>query len=181
MEPFEEAAGRRVRGCLLLLSMPAVKGHLRDADAHRSESKRLLPIIVQVASHHQSILELRTCTSILAALLAHLAGHERDELLIREILDCAARVHSQVFAIRSLFDRIDYPFDHADGRIATSQFLLRRIPAVEQVGALVQAADSMLRSLLSVHARCVGRLCEICEAVEGALGYQPLPQPVNNP
>ncbi len=175
LEPFEDAIGRRLRAAILLLSDPTLAARLPDAPAMHAEAQRLLPIVTHVGTHHASILELRNCNAVLVALLGHLEGQERNETLIHEILDYSGRVREQTGAIRNLFTGIDYPFDHAKGPIAVSQFLLPMIPPAEEVGSVYQAADDLLTGLMSLNARCIGRLCRIAEAVETALGHSPLP------
>jgi Zn-dependent protease with chaperone function len=174
LEPFEEAAGRRLRAALLLLAEPALAARLPDAAAMHREAERLLPIVAHRAANHESILELRSCNAVLLALLGHLDGNEQSEPLVREILDYSGRVREQMAAIRSLFDRIDYPFDHASGQVSVSRFLVKIVPPAEEIGSIYHAADDLLRGLMVLNARCLGRLCLIAESVEAALGYQPL-------
>ena len=66
------------------------------------------------------------------------------------------------------------PLDHAGGPIPVSQYLAKMIPPTEEVGAVFQTAEDVLSSLVSLHARCVGRLCLMAEAIEADLGYEPL-------
>jgi Zn-dependent protease with chaperone function len=175
LESFEDAAGRRLRAALLLLAEPALADRLPNAPAMHQEAKRLLPIVTHVGTNHASILELRNCNAVLVALLGHLEGQERNELLIREILEFSGRVREQTAAVRNLFAGIDYPFDHAQGPVTVSRFLLPMIPPAEEVGSIYQAADELLSGLMSLNARCLGRLCKSAEAVETALGLPPLP------
>jgi hypothetical protein len=174
LQPFEEALGRRLRAAIMLLAEPALAARLAAAPTMYQEAQRLLPIAAHVGQNHASILELRNCNAVLVALLGHLDGNEQCESLIREVLDYAGRVREQMAAIRSLFDRLDYPFDHASGQISVSRFLLKMIPPAEEVGAIYHAADDLLTGLMMLNARCLGRLCVMAEAVESSLGYQPL-------
>ncbi|MCI0356914.1 MAG: M48 family metalloprotease [Planctomycetaceae bacterium] len=175
--PHEETLGRRLRGGLILLSDPELAGRIPDAEPWRRDIAAILPILSQIASNHASILELRTNNAVLAALLGHLDGHERHEPLIREIIDCSRRVREELSALRGLFAHTEYPFDHAGGQVTVSQFLLKSIPQPDEVGEIFHAADQLLGNLMSLGARAQSRLCTIAEAVEAALGYQPLPAP----
>jgi hypothetical protein len=174
MEVFENAAGRRMIACLNMLKVPSVAPRLPDAELWRRESRKLLAVVAPATVQTASILELRDYHAMLGALLGHLRGHERHEPLIREVIDCAVRVGERAAAVRSFFDRVEYPFEHAGGRIVTSQFLVRAIPPPEHVGELWAAVDELLRNLVSLYVRSISRLCEIAEAVETALGHQPL-------
>jgi hypothetical protein len=177
LEPFEDAAGRRLRAALILVSDPELASRLPEAEAWRREMGALLPIVTQVASNHASALELRTNNAVLAALLGHLSGYERHEPLIREIIDCSRRVREQLSALRSPFLHTTYPFDHASGQVTVSHYLLKMVPQPEQVGDLFEATDHLLDNLFLLNCRALGRLCAIAEQVEAALGYEPLPLP----
>jgi Zn-dependent protease with chaperone function len=176
MEAFEDAVGRRLRSALMLLSSPALAARLPEAATMNQEAQRLMPVVAHVSNHHASLLELRNCNAILVALLGHLEGNERNETLIREILDFSGRVREQLSSIQNTFSRTDYPFDHARGEISVSHYLLKVIPPPEEVGAVFETADGVLHGLFSLYARCLGRLSQFVEAVETNLGHQPLPQ-----
>lgn len=181
LTPFDEAAGRRLRAGLILVSDPELASRLSEASAWQREMGTLLPIVAQVASNYASAWELRTNNAVLAALLGHLDGYERHEPLIREIIDCARRVREQLSSLRSAFQHTDYPFDHAKGQMLVSHYLLKMIPQPEDVGSLFEATDQLLSNLMLLNARALSRLCAIAEQVERALGYEPLPLPPKEP
>jgi hypothetical protein len=174
LESFEEAAGRRLRANLMLLSQPGISGRMQGGDEMHQECGRLWPVVSQISSVHGSILELRNSNATLAALLGHFQGNERNESLAREILDFAARVRTQVADLKSIFERVDYPFDHAAGQISVSQFLIKVVPPAEEIGAIHEAADETVNKLLEMYGRAVSRLCVIAEAVETDQGLSPL-------
>jgi hypothetical protein len=118
---------------------------------------------------------MRNNNASLVALLGHLQGHERNETLIREVLDYSRRVRGQMSDLTLAFQQIDYPFDHAEGAVTVGSYLLKMLPPEEEVGAVYQAADDLLDSLVALYVRALGRLCLIAEAVESDLGFQPLP------
>jgi hypothetical protein len=119
-------------------------------------------------------MELRNNNATLVALLGHLEGNERSEALIREVLDYAARVRTGLTDLRGSFERIDYPFDHAEGKMSVGQYLVEMVPPSGEAGLIFEATDQALNKLLEVCARAVSRLCVIAEAVEARQGYEPL-------
>ena len=177
MEAFEESAGRRLRAGLLLLFDPATAVRLSETEAMQQECRCLLPIANQVANNHAGILELRNNNATLVALLGHLDGQERNESLIREILDFGGRVRKQLADLKQQFERVDYPFDHAEGKMSIGRWLVQIVPPEEEVGAVFEAGDQVLNKLLELYARALSRLCVIAEAVEATFGYSPLPVP----
>jgi hypothetical protein len=74
-------------------------------------------------------------------------------------------------------ERIDYPFDRAEGSPTVAQYLVKLIPLEDAIGVVFESAGDLLKSLISFYARAVEWLCLSAEAVEEALGCQPLPQP----
>jgi hypothetical protein len=174
LEPFESAAGRRLRADLMLLFHPAVAARIEGAAEMQADCRRLAPLVSQISSLHASLIELRNCNATLAALLGHLEGNERSESLIREVLDYTARVRAQAADLRALFERADYPFDHAQGPLSIAQFLIPMIPPADEIGAVFNMADQVMNKLMDLDGRAISRLCQIAEAVEAALGYQPL-------
>jgi hypothetical protein len=177
LQAFETAAGRRLRSAIMLLFDPATARRIEGADRLQQECRELLPLVSLIANLHASILELRNNNATLAALLGHLGGNERDEGLIREIIEHARRVRLQLGELKTSFDRIEYPFDHASGKISVSSYLIKLIPQEEQVGDIYQAAGEVIDKLFNAYGRALNRLCVIAETVEIDQGYQPLPSP----
>ena len=174
LEPFEEAAGRRIRAAIMLLFDPTTAQRIQGAQPMQRESRELVPVMAQIASLHASILELRNNNAALAALLGHVSGNERNESLVREVLDLTRTVRTQIGELKAVFERVDYPFDHAAGRMSVAQYLIKIVPPEDQIGPVYEAANEVVEKLLQTYARAVSRLCVIAEAVETDQGFQPL-------
>jgi len=177
LEGFEDVAGRRLRADLMLLFDPATASRLPESEAMQQDCRKLLPIAMQITANHAGVVELRNTNATLVALLGHLDGNNNSEGLIREILDYSNRVRTQIGGLKQQFERTDYPFDHAEGKMSIGQYLLRYVPPQDEVGAVFEAGDQLLNKLVELLARSVSRLCVIAEAVETAQGYEPLPVP----
>ena len=177
LESFDDAAGRRLRANMMLLFEPETARRLEGARQMQEESRRLWPVVAQISTSHASIMELRNTNETLAALLGHYSGNERNEPLAREILDYAGRVRTQIADHKTVFDRVDYPFDHAAGTMSISSFLIKVVPPAEEIGAIYDAANDIASKLLEIYGRAIGRLCVMAEAVEADQGYQPLATP----
>jgi Zn-dependent protease with chaperone function len=174
LEPFEDAAGKRLRGALMLVRDQNLWRRLPAAETLSREAAKLWPLVSLVNNQHASMFELRNTNGVFAALLSHIEGNQNNEALIREILEYSDRVRRMTAELRDHFARIEYPLDHAGGPIPVSRYLVKIIPPAEEVGAVFQTAEDVLSSLVSLHARCVGRLCLMAEAIEADLGYEPL-------
>lgn len=181
LEGFEEVVGRRLRADLMLLFDPETAAGVPEAESLQQEARRLLPIANQTAQVHASVFELRNTNATLVALLGHLNGNEQNESMIREILDTSGHVRRQIADLKQQFERVDYPFDHAEGQMTIGQYLVRIVPPQDEVGAVYEAADQVLNKLVELTARAASRLCTIAETVETALGYEPLAVPEKAP
>jgi Peptidase family M48 len=178
LEPLEDAMGQRLRAALMLLFDPAIARRIAGAEQMQRDSRQLLPIVSQIANLHASVMELRNNNATLAALLGHFEGNERNESLVREVLDYTARVRTQIGDLKAAFERVDYPFDHAAGQMSVAAYLIKVVPLQEQIGAVCEAAHEVTEKLFELYARAVSRLCVIAESVETDQGFEPLPEPV---
>jgi hypothetical protein len=174
LEAFETAAGRRLRAGIMLLFDPVTARRIEGAEGLKRECRELLPVVSQVSNLHTSILELRNNNAVLAAMLGHLSGNERNESFVRELIEQARRVRLQLGELKQSCERIDYPFDHASGKISVAAYLIKMIPPEEQVGDIFHAAGDVIDKLFAMYGRALSRLCVIAEAVEADQGYQPL-------
>jgi hypothetical protein len=174
LDAYEDAAGYRLQAAIKMLYDPTVAGRMENGAHLQRESHRLWQLVSQISTLHGSILELRNTNGTLAALLGHIEGNERNETLVREVLDYVSRVRKQMSDLKSLFERVDYPFDHAEGQMSVSSFLIKVVPLEGQIGAVFEAANEVVGKLLDMYARATSRLCAIAEAVEADQGYQPL-------
>ena len=72
---------------------------------------------------------------------------------------------------------VPYPLDHAKGEISIGHYMLEELPGADDLGAIYDAAQSVVDNLATLSARLVGRLAVVGERVEKLLGLDPLPEP----
>lgn len=174
LEAFEVAAGLRLRSNLMLLFDPDVARRIEDSAALQADCRRLLPLVSQMSSLHNSLLELRDCEATLSALLGHVQGNERSHELVNEVLDYTKRVQTKTADLRNQFERVNYPFDHAQGPMSVASYLIPVVPPADEIGAVFEAGDQVLNKFMELWAKAISRLCQIAEAVEESLGYEAL-------
>lgn len=82
------------------------------------------------------------------------------------------------------FDELDsrwlmchFPFEHADGRLSLSQYMLPKLPAKDDVAEVLGGAEKLVENYHYVYFRSIGALAHICQRIEGALGFEPQPVP----
>lgn len=92
-----------------------------------------------------------------------------------------AKIEQLAASMRTMSDRFQsmhFPFEHADGRITLSQYVLPVLPAKEKVAEVMRSAERFLENYHFVYFRSIGTLALLCQRVESALGLEPQADPV---
>jgi hypothetical protein len=181
LQPFEDAAGHRLYATLMLLYEPEAAARVPQAAAMQAECARLLPVLRQVTSAHAAMLNLRNVKGVLEALLHHAGGQENNGAFGNMLVSYVRHLREELLKLRGQFDAFPYPFDHAQGAMSISHYLLKELPGPEEFGDIIEGADRIISHLLPMYGRTVGRLCLMAEGVETALGQTPLPTPAEPP
>ena len=178
LERFEKIAGQRLFAGLGLLYTPQITSKIEDVTELRQECKRHLTTLNLVNDQVDPITELGQANVILGGMINRLSEGEQNEDLtisIQSQMDLTSRL---ILTIHDQLNSIDYPFDHAKGRISIGEFALAKLPDGENPVEIYQAADALVDSVTMLRARLLGRLCIFAEQVESALGLELLPEPV---
>jgi hypothetical protein len=122
-------------------------------------------------------LTLNTRFDAAALLLNNLDGNEQSEQLITQIKRHMLDLVETIRRIRQGLDTSPYPFQHAQGKISIAELALEKMPATQDIGQAMSAAEQMLDHLLGLYLRIIGRLAWIGEQVEAVHGLAPLAEP----
>ncbi|MBC8872379.1 MAG: M48 family metalloprotease [Planctomycetes bacterium] len=174
LEPFEEALGERLVAALQLLYVPQVASRIEEAEAWRNEAQQLLPVLQTLSRLLAKATEVRNCKIALALLFHNLDGNENNESLTGVIIERAKALRESLAHVHEVVGDTPYPFDHAQGQISISDYMIPNIPAEQDVGALYETADHLLERLPDLYSRVAGRLAEFAERIEQVLGLAPL-------
>ncbi len=174
---FERAAGARLAMALHMLHAPRVAERVDDAAQWQAESARLLPVLQAIDSQLDQTVELAEAAEELAKALNALSQAGENQTLIQGV-----RGHMQTTALclgklLATFGALDYPFEHASGKISIAKVAVPEAPAQNDPVATFEAARELLTALPRVKARALGRMCMAAERVEAAAGLPPLPEP----
>ena len=175
--PLETAAGHRLHSALWLLFDPQFAARMADAAELLEHCQRLMPLVGRINNHLAQINELRNSGAILAALAGHIDNNDKNEALFHELVDQLQRSRRQLHDVWVIFQREAYPFDHHEGFMSISHFLLKELPQENELGSTLDGIDQLLGNLASIYRRSLARLCYIAERVETTLGWDPLPLP----
>lgn len=180
LEPLEKSAGERIFAAMQLLQVPKVADKLEQAAAWSGECDHLLAIADFVAGQYTLLLQLRNEQAALGILLASYEGNEKKQELIDQIISRAGKVHRDLCQVRGAVAHLDYPFEHAKGRIKLDAYALESIPPKDNVGAVYEAGQQVGERIVSLYVRVVARLTMIAENVERVVGLAPLAEVKND-
>ena len=174
----ESATIRRIHGALSLLENEHVAELVPDASTWREESREVYPV-----ARHVGRLVIPSLDAVMkshAALLTVLAkwpGNEQNPIMHAAAFRAGKVLNSDLNRLReALGDQVAYPFEHREGAITLAQYALPEVPGPKDIDGLLNVAGNTIDKVIPMHYRLVGRLMLAAEAVEKALGLQPLPE-----
>ncbi len=141
------------------------------------EARQLLATLSQLPPSFDEILSLRNTRAALESLLGRIKNDRQNARLIR-VLD--SRMGTAAEQVRNLYTRLAnylYPFEHAGESLSIAQHLLAGLPDRKDLAAVLNASGGLLSNYVTLLTRVLGRLVVTAEAMETALGLQPLPEP----
>ncbi len=177
LAPFEDAAAQRLYSALRLLRGATVQDRIAHHADLTAEVDQLVELFGEINSRLGQLLEIRNDQIALGLLISMLDGNDGNRRLITRIFDTMANLHDLVHDLYESLCRVPYPFDHANEFMTVGEFMLSSLPEEENPSELYEAANAIGNSLPAIQSRVLGRMCQIAEEVETALGYEVLPQP----
>ncbi|WP_165226958.1 M48 family metallopeptidase [Aquisphaera insulae] len=180
LDPFSEAAARRIAQGLSLLELPKVIERIPEGAAIRDEARRVYPCASFLARAIQEFPAAQRSASVLGRLLQKFQSgkNEKNEPLINAILRAGQSLHQDLTRFRThLPTAIDYPFEHAREGMTIAKYVLERVPDAKEIGDLMDAMSGASERLFDLQKRCLGTLAVAVLAVETALKLPPLERP----
>lgn len=178
---LEKAAGERLLRALEILHVPQVAAKIENAEVRQRQCARILATLATLTHHARAVLELRNEHASLGILLTRLEGNEQNRGLIQGIQGKMSSMWERLKDLRTQLSSVPYPLDHAKGDISVGGYMLEDLPAMDDLGGIFEAGQSVVETLMVLYARLVGRLVVIAEEVEKLLGLEPLPEPPEKP
>lgn len=179
-EPFGSAGCRRLTLALALLESDTVAARVADGPARRDEARALYPCVAHLGGRVIPDLPVlhRDLQTLVRLLNTIQPGKQPSQPMINACLRAGRQVHDRLEEFRwKIGDTLNYPFAHSDEDATLVKYALPRVPAVDNVGELCQAAQEVLERVTTLYRRALGRLTVTAEEVERALGLPPLPTP----
>jgi Zn-dependent protease with chaperone function len=175
LTPYEQAAGERLSAALNLLKIPEIAAKIPDAEKRCAEAARLLPVTVLVGRMLPDLVELQNALMALGVLISDFKGHEEDEAYIGTVKTRASSLRARLKPIYDKLGSVEYPFDHAQGKITLQKFTIAGVPSAMDISELGNASEQMLDKMLTLYFRMLAHLAESAEKAELAAGLPALP------
>jgi predicted Zn finger-like uncharacterized protein len=184
-ERFAEAAAKRLTTALGLLEIDAVAARVPDGLVRREETRALYACAMTLASRimpEMAKLNKAMQASGIVVTIYQSGKNSQDEAMINALLRSARLIHESLTELKwKIGEAIPYPFEHAQERITLGRYALATVPDPQAVGDLFQAGGETQDRIFPLHNRVLGRLTATAEAVEKAIGLQPLKAPERVP
>ena len=175
MGAFETAVGRRLAIGLGLAKAERVE--LDDSTKRLVAQEDELRMTQKLLDQHMPLIDtVRHTTVRMGMVFSLLQANEGDEdviNLLRQQLPIANEANRQAF---DTFDRVVYPFDHADKNVSIARYCTDGWDA-EHPGEVYEAGENLYTQVPRIRARIIGTFCQIIEAVEEQLGLDAFPDP----
>lgn len=174
--PFRQRMGLRLMDALEFLRSPSMLEKIDEPPEALDEVKLILQVwntIQELRPTFESFFfETRVNTWLLQAIQGNL-NHQTMQAMRAAL----SRLTSNMIHIQQSTTHLNYPFEHGQGTITLSRYLVAKLPKKEDFEATMDAAYDLDGNLEFLLRRCVGRLGALAEKVEGVFGLEPLETP----
>ncbi|HRW09629.1 MAG TPA: M48 family metallopeptidase [Caldilineaceae bacterium] len=175
----ERLVGERLVTALQLLATAPICAAVADALTWDEESRRLLPILKLLNDQIEALHKLHTGSVALTHWLQALSADRKNRGYLESLLARRDKNLHLLMGIRNELNAVDYPFEHAKGSIWLGTFVLAELPHRDDIRGILTAAEQIIGGISRLRARITGELCVMAEAVEAALGLEPLAAPTD--
>lgn len=179
LETFEKAAAERMRTGLLLAGQSHFRVTLQKAGIQQSEIAVLGSLLVQINASLSTFLQLRNAQIAVARLLAAIDDASDKAKVFGQVQERMKQLVQLLEKVEERFSEIPYPFDHSQRELKVGAYLVCQTPNEEEPGELYSTAEKALENLSHLQRRVMGRICQVVEAVESAVGLDLFPDPVD--
>lgn len=138
----------------------------------RKRVDRVIALCKPLAGVQPLLDELSTDTLVLDAILGRFDVDRLSFQLKLSVTRLGEKVHRGLREIQHIFGEVKYPFEHRDGVVKVSDFLVPKLPDKGEFVELTAASMEVLQRTDRVVSRTLATLTEACEKVEAALGHK---------
>lgn len=181
LDPFMELARTRLYAGLQLFLLPQAQDRLAGSENppdSPEKTRALYDTLIRLCWSLSFVRDLQRDYIVQRILLENFGGNEEMDGLVTRIRRGLSLCHQHLKHIYSSFQSERYPFDHSEGNISVSRFIMGSSPMHEHSGEVIPKCQSTLDNFHTLYGRILSHLALQARAVEGLLGYPDTPFPV---
>jgi len=178
LQSFEQLARQRLTGAFQLLFSPALRSiPAEELAALRDSASSMLGICNALQPYVDRIAKLPEMAIRVRVLCSAYDDKNPFPPLVDRVLTTTSEILKVLRSIESELSEMPYPYEHARQGASIGAALVPKQPdhrdPIETHGTALSAVDRFCELIF----RTLGRLSEIAEKVETAIGLAPLPEP----
>ncbi|MEE2640605.1 MAG: hypothetical protein VX768_08275 [Planctomycetota bacterium] len=174
--PFRQVLGARIMDAIEFMRSPKIYESSGEQATVASEIQAIIlawNCIIGLRQTFETFLfEIRVNLMLLSVIEEMI-----DEHIFNSVNAALSRLTDHMIQVRAATQHVSYPFDHGEGRISLSRFLVADLPTEKDVNATMDAAVDLEKNLMFLLRRCVARLGALAEKTETFFGFEPLEIP----
>ena len=170
LSSYEACVGQRIESALQLLSAAEIASQIARAAEWKQEITALLPALRQLNNQVEHISKLVQGNQQLGSLFQQLSQNRNaaQEAVVDSLRTQMLRSVSLMSDIRNSLTGLDYPFEHAQGRISLGDFALAQLPESDNAGGIYEAAGGLIESASRLRALDRAPVCDCRTGRAGA-------------
>ncbi len=178
LRSHESAFEQRVAAASRLLMTGNIDLPAADQRGLLEQFQAVCQTLPEIDKTYAEEVRFRNEYASVALILRAIGGQELAADTTAKIMAKIEKLSLGMRAMSERFHSIHFPFEHADGRITLSQYMLPELPAKEDVGEVIGGAEKFVENYHYVYFRSIGTLALLCQRVEAALGLEPQADPL---
>lgn len=182
LKSLEGAFEQRVAAAGELLLVPAMNAKLAGEAAQlHNQMQRVSQTLPEIHLAYADTVKVRNQLASAALTLRAVGGQELAAETVSRIMSKVEQIGVALHAMSKRLHTASFPFEHADGQISLTRYMLPKLPPKDDVGEVLGAAERFVENYHYVYFRSIGTLANICQQVELALGLEPQIEPPAEP
>ncbi len=184
LAPYHKLLRVRLLAALQLARVPIVAAKIPDCNKQVEQLEEILATLSRIQSVYPFLVKAAGLSDTVMSLAEAAQDEDVREAypsLTAVLRSTSETLQFQLQELHATLSGVDYPFDHAGGRITIGKYLLDRVPSANAPGPLVEACGDALDKLQTLYMRAVSQLARLAEQVERVVGLKRLPEPEEEP
>lgn len=156
-----------------LLQVPKIAIAYGDTSARDlASADKSIRTLKTLGSWLDSFHEIRNQFVTLSVMLNAIQGNEISQEMLQSLQSVSRSVSQALPPIREALMNQELPIEHADASLNLATYLLPKLPAEDDFGALMEATHTFLEQFQFLYFRCMGTLAHLCSRLDEALENQ---------